>query len=272
MSPALFLFCLEYFSRLCRVRKASPAFAFHPMCGDVGITHLAFADDVMLFRRGDFSSVDIMMGCLSHFESCSGLAVNPTKSSVYLAGVRGSKRAAILARVGLQEGTFPKWGNFTLSYTGRLELISSVIQGVESFWLRAYPIPPAIVSKITSLCTSFLWGGSKKEKVKFDDICASKDEGGLCFKDVQTWNSALLASALWALRSHPESLWVQWVHGHYLKGVYIWDYVKGRRDSLLMRSLCDLRDTLATAYGGRGEAIEGLASCCVGGKLVSKLV
>ncbi|GAA0151977.1 hypothetical protein LIER_10574 [Lithospermum erythrorhizon] len=55
--------------------------------------------------------------------------------------------------------------------------------------------------KITSLCTSFLWGGSKKAKVKYEDICAPNDEGGLGLKDVQTWNFALLASALRSLHS-----------------------------------------------------------------------
>ncbi|GAA0157720.1 hypothetical protein LIER_14925 [Lithospermum erythrorhizon] len=39
-----------------------------------------------------------------------------------------------------------------------------------------------------------------------------------------------------------------------------------------MRSLYDLRDTLVAAYGGRADAIDGLAGCCVGGKLFSKLV
>ncbi|GAA0141982.1 hypothetical protein LIER_02995 [Lithospermum erythrorhizon] len=61
------------------------------------------------------------------------------------------------------------------------------------------------------------------------------------------------ASALWSLHSDTESLWV---HGNYLKGVSISDYVKRRKDSLLMRSLCDLRDTLVAAYVGRAEAIE----------------
>ncbi|GAA0184624.1 hypothetical protein LIER_31912 [Lithospermum erythrorhizon] len=39
-----------------------------------------------------------------------------------------------------------------------------------------------------------------------------------------------------------------------------------------MRSLCDLRDMLVAAFGGRAEAIEGLEGCCVGDKLVSKLI
>ncbi|GAA0151973.1 hypothetical protein LIER_10570 [Lithospermum erythrorhizon] len=146
-----------------------------------GITHIAFADNLMLFSRG---YLGILLDCLSNLERCSGLAFSPAKSSVYLAGVKRPKRDAILARVGFREYTFSvrylgiplnpsklfvsqfsllidavcgyiqKWGHFTLSYAGRLKLISFIIQEVESFWLRAYPIPNVIVSKITSLFTS----------------------------------------------------------------------------------------------------------------------
>ncbi|GAA0150921.1 hypothetical protein LIER_09754 [Lithospermum erythrorhizon] len=140
------------------------------MCVEVGVTHIAFDDDLMLFSRGDISLLGILMDCLSHLERCSGPAVSPAKP----------------------------------------------------------------------------------------------DEGGLGLKDIPTWNSALLACALWSLHSDAEFLWVRWVHGHYLNGVSIWDYVKRRRDFLLMRSLCDLRDTLVVAYGGRDEAIAGLEGCCVG--------
>ncbi|GAA0159055.1 hypothetical protein LIER_38783 [Lithospermum erythrorhizon] len=66
MSPALFLLCIEYFSRLCRAPAASPGFAFDSICGEVGITHLAFANDLMLFSRGDLLSVGILLDCLSH--------------------------------------------------------------------------------------------------------------------------------------------------------------------------------------------------------------
>lgn len=39
-------------------------FNFHPECEKEGITHLAFADDLMIFCRGDTGSVEVVRDCL----------------------------------------------------------------------------------------------------------------------------------------------------------------------------------------------------------------
>lgn len=53
MSPMLFTLCIEYFSRLINQRIRYSGFRFHPRCKGLRITHLAYADDLMLFSRGD---------------------------------------------------------------------------------------------------------------------------------------------------------------------------------------------------------------------------
>ncbi|GAA0186769.1 hypothetical protein LIER_34057 [Lithospermum erythrorhizon] len=57
MSPALFLLCIEYLSRLLKAKTQGDRFRFHPRCEGFHITHLAFADDLMLFSYGDEASV-----------------------------------------------------------------------------------------------------------------------------------------------------------------------------------------------------------------------
>ncbi|KAI5667594.1 hypothetical protein M9H77_17447 [Catharanthus roseus] len=46
--------------------------------------------------------------------------------------------------------------SFNLSYAGRLEVISSVVQGIESFWLGVLPISVAMLDRITGMCRRFL--------------------------------------------------------------------------------------------------------------------
>ncbi|GFS31461.1 hypothetical protein Acr_00g0017480 [Actinidia rufa] len=48
------------------------------------------------------------------------------------------------------------WAGATLSYAGRTELMKSVLQGVECFWLSILPIPSGVKSKIVQLCKKFL--------------------------------------------------------------------------------------------------------------------
>lgn len=53
------------------------------------------------------------------------------------------------------------WNTHSLFYAGRLELLKTVIQGVESFWLQTFPIPSTVIDNISKLCRNFLWAGAK---------------------------------------------------------------------------------------------------------------
>ncbi|KAL0287460.1 UNVERIFIED_CONTAM: Retrovirus-related Pol polyprotein from type-2 retrotransposable element R2DM [Sesamum angustifolium] len=88
MSPALFLLCMEYFSRLIKRSTTNSDFNFHPKCEKLKITHLLFADDLMLFSRGDLPSIRILMECLQEFRDVSGLAVNNAKSNIFTRAFR----------------------------------------------------------------------------------------------------------------------------------------------------------------------------------------
>jgi hypothetical protein len=57
ISPLLFVICLEYLSRSIKVAMTGTEFNYHPKCAPQANTHLAFADDLMLFCRGDNTSV-----------------------------------------------------------------------------------------------------------------------------------------------------------------------------------------------------------------------
>ncbi|KAK6121511.1 hypothetical protein DH2020_044741 [Rehmannia glutinosa] len=115
------------------------------------------------------------------------------------------------------------WANCTLSYVGRTELIRSVVQGMECFWLSILPIPGAIIDKITNLCRLFLWG-ERKALVAWKNICLPKSEGGLGFRDIKSWNIALLAKVLWNIHEKRDSLWIRWVDQVYIKGTSVWDW------------------------------------------------
>lgn len=64
LSPYLFVMCLEYFSRLLRHVTRRVTFTFHPRCDALKVSHLTYADDLMLFSRGDIPSVQLL--CDTH--------------------------------------------------------------------------------------------------------------------------------------------------------------------------------------------------------------
>ena len=83
MSPFLFAIAMKYLSRLPKGLKEEKAFKYHPKRSKLAITHLCFADDLLLFSRGDLESIKMLQRCFSEFSQASGLQANLTKSSIY---------------------------------------------------------------------------------------------------------------------------------------------------------------------------------------------
>ncbi|CAH9091992.1 unnamed protein product [Cuscuta epithymum] len=301
MSPMLFVICLEYFSRMLDIRTSVPTFCHHPLCSKQKISHLAYADDLMLFSKGNYASIKILVEALNDYGLVSGLTVNHDKSNIFLGGNVANQLAYILQMVDFQQGSFPvkylgiplaplkisvaqfaplldtvtdyinAWNTKTLSYAGRVELIRSVMQGVQSFWLGIFPAPKAILDRITGICRIFLWGG-KHTKVAWDDVCLPIDEGGLGLKNTKVWNNALLSRTLWNIHSKKDSLWVKWVNGVYLHGRDVWTFVPHNRDSLLMKRFALIRDLIVSKFSSINEALVYLGKITIDGRLSSSKV
>lgn len=73
MFPLLFVLVMEYLSRTLKRMSNLPDFHFHPMCKKLKLTHLVFADDLMIFCKGDIQSVARVMEALNHFSKVTGL-------------------------------------------------------------------------------------------------------------------------------------------------------------------------------------------------------
>ncbi|KAK4348291.1 hypothetical protein RND71_034630 [Anisodus tanguticus] len=278
LSPYLFVLCLEYLSRLLNYRTRIAGFNYHPQCGALRITHLAFADDLMLMSRGDAPSVRILMDCLDTFRKCSGLCANSTKSSLFTAGVSNHDLNEIQDLTGFDTGSMPfrylgipmaadklrmihyepfvakiaayinAWSRVTLSYAGRAELIKSVLQGVESFWLSILPVPITVSDKIVSLCRKFLWR-SNHPLVSWSQCCLPKSEGGLGFRDMKAWNRALLTKCLWNIHQKNDTLWIKWISQKYLSRDTIWTWKGKSNDSPLIQRILNIRDQILTSTG-----------------------
>ena len=76
ISPFLLVLCLEYLLRSLKQLKEKRDFNSHPKCQGLNITHLAFADDLILVSRGDVISVQILLNKLVNFRDCSWLNIS----------------------------------------------------------------------------------------------------------------------------------------------------------------------------------------------------
>ncbi|XP_056685724.1 uncharacterized protein [Spinacia oleracea] len=82
-------------------------FKYHSRCKKLKITHMMFADDLLMFARADVPYVTALFGAFTKFSTASGLNANLHKSEVYTADVPDDISSQTVARIGIQKGNFP---------------------------------------------------------------------------------------------------------------------------------------------------------------------
>ncbi|KAJ9535959.1 hypothetical protein OSB04_un000877 [Centaurea solstitialis] len=277
LSPYLFTLVMEGFSMLFKqcIEEATD-FGYHHGCEEFGITHLCFADDLFVFTRGDVPSVEVLKKTLSLFASKSGLSPNLQKSDIFFGNVTHDEQAAILYCLPFRSGSFPirylgvplspvalktadygvlvtrvkgriqNWKSKFLSFGGRKQLICSVLQSLQLYWMAIYLLPSGVVHEIESLCRDFLWaqGDSSKGrcKVAWATVCRPKECGGLGFRRLATWNRALVVKNLWSLVSNRDCLWVNWIRNYALRNMGLWTARKNNRWSWVLTKMMGIRE------------------------------
>lgn len=63
LSPYLFVLGMEYLSRLLAGLEEERNFQYHPKCHRIKLTHPSFADDLMLFCKGNEGSIQCLIRC-----------------------------------------------------------------------------------------------------------------------------------------------------------------------------------------------------------------
>ncbi|GKC71589.1 hypothetical protein Tco_1117472, partial [Tanacetum coccineum] len=194
---------------------------------EIRLTHLCFADDLLIFCNGDSSSVTVLKNALSEFGGLSGLLPNLSISKVFFGNVRDVSNLRILNIMPFREGSLPvrylgvpliskrlyikdcqllidkarkrllDWKNKFLSFAGRLHLIMSVVSSMQVYWASVFIFRYAIANDIEKLMRDFLWNyrvfKKGKAKVNWKSICKPKVEGGLGIKSLDSWNKALMS-------------------------------------------------------------------------------
>ena len=98
---------MKYLSRDVHRLLSNMLFQFHPSCTGIKFNHLAFADDIVLFSRGDLPSIVTMMSKLKHFTAVSGLEINLAKSDLLVAGVPNDEVNSMRLATGFSLGSLP---------------------------------------------------------------------------------------------------------------------------------------------------------------------
>ncbi|GJU50290.1 RNA-directed DNA polymerase, eukaryota, reverse transcriptase zinc-binding domain protein [Tanacetum coccineum] len=236
ISPYLFTLIMEVFSLMLKRKIVQePRFQYHFGCKDIKLTHVSFADDLLVMCHGDAESVKVIKSALDEFSACSGLIPNNSKSSVFFGSLSDDECSGIRSVLPFAVGNLP------VRYL-------AVLESIHVYWASVFLLPITIIKEINKLLKGFLWNHGETSKgnakVAWKNICKPKDQGGLGLKNLQVWNKALLAKHVWNIATKKDTLWVKWVHSVKLRGRSIWEVSIDVNDSWGWKNLLNIRDII----------------------------
>nr|XP_027067665.1 uncharacterized protein LOC113693307 [Coffea arabica] len=208
LSPALFIIGVEVLSRSLNSLPYFRGFqGFFVPRGCPLVTHLGYADDVLVFSSATVRSLKLVKWVLTTYEAVSGQRINAGKSCflVHLK-VCLSTKMAIQRLTGFMYKPFPikylgfplycghrkkeyfgglcqavllriqSWQNRVLSQGGKIVLLKHVLSSMPIHLLMVASLPKAIFLELEGMFANFLWGasegGSKYHWIRWQDLCA----------------------------------------------------------------------------------------------------
>lgn len=283
ISPYLFVICMEY--RCLMTLHDYRKFHFHQRCKGIKLVHVCFADDLLLFTKGDLSSITQLLRMLEKFVATSGLKANQQKSCICFGGVKeedqqetprlsrmnvgqlpfkylgvplsSQKLSAVQCQPLVQKITqrINCWSASLLTYAGRVQLIKSVLFGMQMYWSQIFILPLKVIKLVQSACRIFLWTGnaelSKRALVAWDKIMLPQSAGGMGIINMKLWNRATICKMLWCLAQKKDRIWIKCVHEYYVKGAAVQEMEILKQSSWLIIKIIGSIEYLQTIYNGR---------------------
>jgi hypothetical protein len=237
----LFIICAEALSSLLNHFAGLGKISGVPTCrGGTRINHLLFADDSLLFGRANLEEWMQFKDLLDIYGRASGQKINIEKTSIFFSkNTKEEVRASILQETGLNPtqryesylglpaligrsrissfnyiksriwSQMNGWKEQFLSHSGNEILIKAVLQAIPTYTMSVFKLPLTLCRDINTLFSKFWWGHIENMDrlawMSWKGLGRSKNSGGLGYRDLESFNFALLAKQGWRLLQNPDS-------------------------------------------------------------------
>ncbi|GJU85834.1 RNA-directed DNA polymerase, eukaryota, reverse transcriptase zinc-binding domain protein [Tanacetum coccineum] len=207
------------------------------------LSHLFYVDDAIFIGQWNQDNIDILIHVLDIFHRASGLQINMSKSKLlgicmeannlkyaaekigcsilktqfmYLGARVGEQMSRINAWKEITDdmvSRLSKWKVKTLSISGRLTLLKSVLGATPIYHMSIFKAPMKVLQNMEAIRARFFNGADLNTRkacwVSWKRVLNSKDRGGLGVSSMFALNRALLFKWVWRFITHKNSMWVR---------------------------------------------------------------
>ncbi|XP_012857145.1 PREDICTED: uncharacterized protein LOC105976424 [Erythranthe guttata] len=230
LSPLLFIIAQEILTlNIKRLEDQERSKKYKVRRGSLHISHLFYADDMLLFTNGSKKSVTRLRHMLKKYEDSSGQLINLDKSGFYTSKrIRHTKihllkewtgcihNSLSLKYLGVQH-RLARWQSKLLSFGGRMTLVRSVLFSLPTHTLSSAVVPKKTLVRMERLFRKFLWGkyeGYGINWINWTTICQPKDEGGLGFRSLLDTKKIMAGKLAWRVLEG-KTLWARFARAKY---------------------------------------------------------
>ncbi|XP_020696805.1 uncharacterized protein LOC110109919 [Dendrobium catenatum] len=247
LSPYLFILCSQLMSNSLEKRGQTLGIQIFPR--GPKITHLLYADDVLIFSHASITLAKALKIIVEDFCKWTGQRVNVSKSQMLfdkvvsysmkkkIARVLGFKVVKEMKYLGvkislsrLNMADFQElmsnvmdrlnsWGKKSLSMGGKLTLIESSLFTMPNFSITHSLVPKRILHELEKLCGSFIWhknhGTNGMHYIAWGEICKPRSMGGLGLHSPLLGIGSLRSKLAWNYIQKPNSLFHQTMKAKY---------------------------------------------------------
>jgi hypothetical protein len=140
------------------------------------------------------------------------------------------------------------WRGRALSKAGKEVMIKFVLQAIPSYIMSIYLLPDGTIKDIERMMNSFWWGGGTNNNgikwLAWDRMTTPKSQGGLGFRDLHTFNLAMIAKQGWNFMTKPHSLVARIYKARYFPSSSLFEAKSGHNPSYAWRSIWKARQIL----------------------------
>ncbi|XP_026434036.1 uncharacterized protein LOC113331550 [Papaver somniferum] len=99
-------------------------------------------------------------------------------------------------------------------------MVKAVLNAMPMYQMGTFKIPKTLLKKLDTIQRKFWWGFKSNRGlnlISWQNMCISKDLGGLAFRDLESLNHALLAKVAWRILHQSDHLLSKLLKAKYFK-------------------------------------------------------